>query len=1606
LKVIVTLANQWEDCEPASGYKDETWYAGGYQQPDPSGTVSYRDWVAEIVDRYKADPTILAWQLMNSCSGNAEQLLHDFGEDVSGLVKSIDPDHLVSLGTMGSGQCGAQEDDYAFVHDVPTIDLCGFHDYDGSAAVPGDAFNGLPVRIQQCDQLDKPMIVDEMGLRPVDVGGIRPRASIFHAKLSSQLARGIDGIALWAFYEGGPPSPDSHDIRSGDPALRILDDALWESPGPVTALGRGLEHACAAMTAGGFMCWGDGRLGDLGDGSTFVQRNRPVNVVGIAAGAEAIDGGGGHTCGLVSGAVKCWGEAGSGQLGHGVSTTHSPVPVDPIGLSSGVGSITAYGSHTCVLSDVGGASCWGANSNGQLGRGNAGGGQDTPAGVDNLASGVTQISAGYSHTCALMQSGGAKCWGIPYAVGDNDPGQTSPRTRPVDVFGLTSGVASIGVGGTVSCAVMLGGSAKCWGVNDRGQLGNGGASSWPPAWAPEDVVGLTGAIAIATSGHHTCAILVEGSLRCWGANSYGQLGDGTTDDRFTPVAVVGLPAPVRSVSLGYNFTCALLTDGSVWCWGRGEPGMIGVGTTQNHWTPTEVQFVPPPPKTLTVTKSGQGTVTSEPAPPAIYCGTTCSADLDDAAVVTLSAEPATGWAFAGWSTPGGQCTGVGQCTLEMVGDRDVHAMFTQVASGQLFSWGTNLYGQLGIGADSSVTMSTIPVPVSGLSDVVAFADGTRHALAVRSDGAVWGWGTNGSGQVGDGSTITRTTPVRAGTLTGVVAVAAGTSHSLALDGAGRVWSWGSDAKGQLGNGAGGATSSPQQILVGPVGTVIEAISAGADFGLALDAAGDVWSWGDDGLGQLGNGGAGSSQTPARIDALSAIQAIDAGAGFGVALDAQGDVWAWGDDTWGQQGNGTSTGSVQTPVAIGSLPVIDALSAGAGHVLALDDVGKLWGWGLDNTGQVTGSPLNPSPPPVLAPVEVDVAPAGVVAISAGANVSGVRLTDGTVESVGGNVSGQLGDGSAMPRTGYVRMSVIHDVSALAAGSSYSLAVADTVVPIGEQASGSVAPGGAVTTNPSGGAATKEDPIDTTVTSPVAGAITIQEEPVAGTPPSGYGLAGQVVSISAPVATPANPLIISFLVDQSHVPPGQSAATLQIFRNGVMVPNCTGSGASPDPCVATRAVASTGDPFVTVRTSAASEWGTGFPVEPVLPGAPTSLSATPGNGQAVVTWSPPADNGSEPVQGYTVTLTAGGQDRTVSVDALTTSATVGGLTNGTTYDANVAAFNGQGTGPPGGPASVIPFAGVGFSVSDVSFAEGDSGSKNLKFVVSVPAHAMTVKVTVRTQDGSASAGSDYVAVAPKVVGFPVGTLSKNVVVAVNGDTASEPDEHFTLELSNPTGGASISDPTGLATIVDDDQGLEACTIVGTGGPDLLVGTTGDDVICGLAGNDTLNGMGGNDTLLGSTGNDTLSGGPGDDTIDGAAGNDKVRGGPGNDGMTGGDGTNDTLLYDDAGTAAVSVSLLLVGVEQNTSSVTGVDRIEDQGFENVTGGGGPDVLHGNAGNNTIKGGAGSDHLFGEAGIDTCIGGGGVDTATGCETTRTVPRPSARSGLHGAYDRRRWIT
>jgi alpha-tubulin suppressor-like RCC1 family protein len=354
-----------------------------------------------------------------------------------------------------------------------------------------------------------------------------------------------------------------------------------------------------------------------------------------------------------------------------------------------------------------------------------------------------------------------------------------------------------------SLAVCSDSTVRAWGSNSWGQLGNGTTNSGSNV--PVQVSSLTGITDIAGGGGHSLALKNDGGVWAWGRNSYGQLGNGTNTDSNVPVQVSGLTGitAIAGAEPGYH-SLALKNDGTVWDWGLNDNGQLGNGTNTNSNVPVQVNSL---------------------------TGITAIAAGGD-------------WIFTGgWSH-----------SLALKND------------GTIWAWGDNYFGQLGNGTN---TDSNVPVQVSSLTGISAIAGGGLFSLALKNDGTVWAWGGGGVGELGNGTYTSSNVPVQVSFLTGIAAIDAGYIHSFALKNDGTVWAWAWNVYGQFGDGTTISTNAPVQVnsLTG-----ITAIAAvGYAHSLALKNDGTVWACGYNSSGQLGNGTTGgSSNVPMQVTGLCQI----------------------------------------------------------------------------------------------------------------------------------------------------------------------------------------------------------------------------------------------------------------------------------------------------------------------------------------------------------------------------------------------------------------------------------------------------------------------------------------------------------------------------------------------------------------------------------------------------------------------------------------------------------------------------------------------------------------------------------------------------------------
>ncbi|MGK4005495.1 hypothetical protein WMF31_22915 [Sorangium sp. So ce1036] len=347
------------------------------------------------------------------------------------------------------------------------------------------------------------------------------------------------------------------------------------------ALDMGPYNGCVALTDGTAYCWGN-NAGELGDGTTSpVQVAGLTNIVDVA-GAYA------HSCALDSaGTVYCWGSNGYGKLGDGTRTAHYTAAA-VTGVSNAVDVVTGS-EHSCALLSSGSVTCWGQDLHLQLGDLNNATDSPSPVTVSGLTDAVA-ISAGNQYTCALRSTGGVSCWGENF-IGQLGDGTTTKRSTPVSVTGITDAVA-LAAGGQHACAILSDSTVKCWGSNSQGKLGTG--STTPThSTTPVSVSGISDAVQISAGISHTCVVRTGGAVSCWGVNGNRQLGDGSVTNRSSPAAVSALSDSATVVQAGAVSTCALVSGGSVKCWGSDLDGQLGDGPTVSSGSLTAVTVALP-----------------------------------------------------------------------------------------------------------------------------------------------------------------------------------------------------------------------------------------------------------------------------------------------------------------------------------------------------------------------------------------------------------------------------------------------------------------------------------------------------------------------------------------------------------------------------------------------------------------------------------------------------------------------------------------------------------------------------------------------------------------------------------------------------------------------------------------------------------------------------------------------------------------------------------------------------------------------------------------------------------------------------------------------------
>lgn len=374
------------------------------------------------------------------------------------------------------------------------------------------------------------------------------------------------------------------DASSPAPRPWTVEAPEFFPPGPLLLAAGGFQ-TCAQLEDSLVRCWGFD--GDRSNDSVppEARRQRPVIIEGLK-GVLELKVGGVHACArLRDSTVRCWGSNRYGQLGDG-TTQDRLTPVTVRGLLNVRGLALGY-SHSCALIKDGTARCWGHNQLGSLGDGSF---LDKlkPVEVKGLKS-IRQLSAGYAHTCASFAYSDARCWGAISEAQFNANTPAIPIARRIEGLGRSTYISSGGGSSMISCMVGYNySSIKCWGYNAQGQLGDGTTESRMNPGFVSDFISES--FLFTVGGHHVCATNPSRAALCWGSNQYGQLGAGVEGDRATTPRLVPEATEVSQISAGFNHTCMIKYDDTVWCWGHNHLGQLGDGTTTDRVKPVQVLF--------------------------------------------------------------------------------------------------------------------------------------------------------------------------------------------------------------------------------------------------------------------------------------------------------------------------------------------------------------------------------------------------------------------------------------------------------------------------------------------------------------------------------------------------------------------------------------------------------------------------------------------------------------------------------------------------------------------------------------------------------------------------------------------------------------------------------------------------------------------------------------------------------------------------------------------------------------------------------------------------------------------------------------------------------
>jgi len=761
----------------------------------------------------------------------------------------------------------------------------------------------------------------------------------------------------------------------------------------------GGTHTSAIKKDGTLWSWGSGTSGQLGN-NTATSTSAPVQEMTFSTTWSSLSAGNTFT-----GAIKTdstlwlWGLGTSGQLGDNSATSKSS-PVQTVTFGSTWSSISCGTSHVASVKTDGTLWVWGLGTSGQLGD-NTATSKSSPIQTITFGSTWSKVSAGYTHTGAIKTDGTAWTWGLGTSGQLGDATIVS-KSSPVQVTVYAENWSSVAVGGQHTAVIKTDGTLWCWGRNFEGQLGD---NTITHKSSPVQTVTFgTNWSKVACGGFHTAVIKTDGTLWTWGQNTSGQLGDNTLTNKSSPVQVFGFANTWSSVAGGANNTAAIKTDGTLWTWGYNAYGALGDNTTV--------------PRSYPVQPVTGGTNWSK-----VACGNYHTAAIKTDGTLW-------NWGSNAYGQLGDNTKIHRSSPIQVVGfatnwsSVSCGYFFTAAikTDGTLWTWGRNSEGVLG---DNTTIHRSSPIQTIAFgTDWNKVACEHRHTGAIKTDGTLWNWGQNTSGQLGDNTTIHKSSPVQVfGFGTNWSSVAVGQSYTAAIKTDGTIWTWGLNSYGRLGDNTSTSRSFPVQPLAYVFATNWSNISCGAINTVATKTNGTLWMWGAGTNGSLGNNLTTTTSLPIQTLAygtnwsqtnFSAPSRVS-GSSTTTAIKTDSTLWVWGNNASGQLANTLFPISRSSPnQTLDYSNQWQQVTGGSTHTMAIKQDGTLWGFGLNSEGEIGANNTSF----MVSPIQ-EFTNSSWKQVAAGYRFSAAIKANNTLWIWGRNSYGNLGDNTTVSKSSPVQ-----------------------------------------------------------------------------------------------------------------------------------------------------------------------------------------------------------------------------------------------------------------------------------------------------------------------------------------------------------------------------------------------------------------------------------------------------------------------------------------------------------------------------------------------------------------------------------------------------------